>query len=222
MSRIFIIGAGGFGREILDIFTDLGRENDVRGFLEENCNREGELIHGKPVYDFSILEDVNRNETRLVCAIGTPLRKRLIEKSVKMGFKFETLIHPSVIMSKWVRIGQGCIICAGCILTNNIKLGNYTILNLNCIIGHDVSIDDYSTISPGVNVSGFTSIGESSFIGVGVNIVDRLSVGDNSFIGAGSLVSKNVPDDVFALGMPARALKKITTKDWENFPNIKL
>ncbi len=41
--RVFIVGAGGFARETLSMYVDLGRERDICGFLEENCKREGEI-----------------------------------------------------------------------------------------------------------------------------------------------------------------------------------
>ena len=220
--KIFILGGGGFGREILNIFTDLNRENEVEGYIEENCQREGELINGKPIYDISLLEDLDKDDLRLVGAIGTPHRKNLIKKTKKMGCKFETVIHPNVIISKWVEMGEGCIICAGNILTNQIKLGKHVILNLGCTIGHDVNIGDYTTLSPGVRVNGNLSIGKSCFFGAGVITSNNLSVGNNVFIGAGSLISKKIPNNVFALGTPARPIKKLKESDWINFPNISL
>jgi hypothetical protein len=44
-SKVFIIGAGGFAREVFDVYLDLNREEDVMGFLEENCKKEGELLN---------------------------------------------------------------------------------------------------------------------------------------------------------------------------------
>lgn len=216
MGNIFILGAGGFGREVLNIFSDLNRNDDVLGFIEENCQREGKLINEKPIYDLSKLNDFDVDEVKLVCAIGTPLRKKIIEKTKKMGFKYETIIHPSVIMSKWIQLGEGCIICAGNILTNQIKLGNFTILNLACTIGHDVNIKDYTTLSPGVHISGNVDIGNECFIGTGAVTVEKIKIGNSSFIGAGAVVSKDIPDNVLALGMPAKVLRTLELEDWKH------
>ena len=43
MTNVFILGAGGFGREILDFYNDLGRNDDVIGFLDEDPKIEGNL-----------------------------------------------------------------------------------------------------------------------------------------------------------------------------------
>lgn len=215
MSKIFILGAGGFGREVLNIFSDLGRIDDVLGFLEENCQREGSLINEKPIYDISKLDEFNKSDIKLVCSIGTPLRKKVIEKTKNMGFTYETVVHPSVIMSQWIELGEGCIICAGSILTNQIEIGNFSIINLACTIGHDVNIKDYTTLSPGVNISGNVTIGEECFIGTGAVTVEKVNIGAHSFIGAGAVVSKNIPENVLAVGIPAKSIKTINSEDWK-------
>lgn len=216
MRKIFIIGAGGFGREVLNILIDLNRIDEVVGFLEENCQRTDEILNGIPIYDIEVLKNYDKNEIKLVCAIGTPLRKPLIEKTKKMGYDYETLIHPSVIMSEWVKIGEGCIICAGTILTNQIEIKNHSIINLACTIGHDVQIGSYTTLSPGTNISGRVSIGNQCFIGTNVATVEKVSIGDNTFIGAGALVSKDIPKNVLAFGVPATTVKIINKTDWKD------
>ena len=211
---ISILGAGGFAREVFNIFIDLKRDDEVIGFLEENCQRKGEILNGKPIDDLSVLKNLDRNNIKLVCGIGTPLRKRLIEYSTSLGYKYDTIIHPSVIKSKWVTFGDGNIICAGNILTNQIIIGNYSILNLHCTIGHDAKIGNYTTISPGVHVSGKVSIGDECFIGTGAVIVEKVSIGKGSFIGAGAVVSKDIPENVLAVGIPAKPIRKLTESDW--------
>jgi sugar O-acyltransferase (sialic acid O-acetyltransferase NeuD family) len=211
---ICILGAGGFGREILNLYSDLGREDEVFGFIEENCGRIGSLINNKPVYDFSKLNELDRKTTRLICAIGTPLRKRLVIESKQLGFAYDTVIHPSVIKSKWNSISEGAIICAGSILTNQIQVGKCSIVNLACTIGHDVNIGEYSTISPGVNISGRVSIGNECFIGTGTCVVEKIQIGDKSFIGAGSVVTQNIPSGVLAVGVPAKPIRVLSAEDW--------
>jgi|Deesub1362B_J571_1020462.scaffolds.fasta_scaffold01219_6 sugar O-acyltransferase (sialic acid O-acetyltransferase NeuD family) len=213
-NKIYIIGAGGFAREVLNVYIDSGRENDVLGFLEENCTREGELLNDKPIYDISVLENSDRKNIKLICGIGTPLRKKLIEYTKKLGYDYDTIIHPNVVKSRWVEIGEGCIICAGNIITTQVSIGDFTIINLDCTIGHDVTIGKYTNISPGVNVSGRVSIGDECFIGTGAAVVPNVSIGNRCFIGAGAVVTKDIPDNVLAVGVPAKPIKKLTEHDW--------
>jgi sugar O-acyltransferase (sialic acid O-acetyltransferase NeuD family) len=214
MKKVYILGAGGFGREVLNIYIDCGREKEVAGFLEENCKRRGEIINGKPVDDVSILERADRNEIKLICAIGTPLRRRLIEYTQQLGYEYDTVIHPSVIKSRWVTFGKGDIICAGNIFTSQITIGDHTIINLDCTIGHDVYIGKYCTISPGVHISGRVRIGDHVFIGTGATIIPNITIGNNSIIGAGAVVTKDIPENTLAVGVPAKPIRKLTEADW--------
>jgi sugar O-acyltransferase (sialic acid O-acetyltransferase NeuD family) len=211
---IYILGAGGFAKEVLNIYIDAGREDEVIGFLEENCQRRGELLNGKPINDVSILENAERHNIKLICAIGTPLRKRLIEYTEQLGYDYDTIIHPSVIKSKWVTFGKGDIICAGNIFTSQISIGDHTIINLDCTIGHDVYIGKYCTISPGVHISGRVKIGDGVFIGTGAVIIPRVNIGNNSIIGAGAVVTKDIPENVLAVGVPAEPIRRLTESDW--------
>jgi len=211
---IYILGAGGFAREVLNIYIDLGKDAEVAGFLEENCQRRDALLNEKIMGDISILNSLDRYNIKLICGIGTPLRKRLIEYTKELGYKYDTIIHPSVIKSKWVTFGEGNIICAGNIFTSQITIGDYTIVNLDCTIGHDVNIGEYTTISPGVHISGKVSIGNGCFIGTGVVIAEKISIGMNSCVGAGAVVTEDIPENVLAVGVPAKPVRKLTTSDW--------
>ena len=206
---IYILGAGGFARETLNIYIDANREDEVKGFVEQDCKREGTILNGKPIYDFSILERGDITNTKLICAIGTPKRRAMIEVTVKLGYKYDTIIHPNVVKSRWVEIGNGSIICAGNILTNQIKIGQHVIINLDCTVGHDVTIGSYVTVSPGVHISGNVTLGEGCFIGTGANIIEKITIGKGSIIGAGACVTADIPENVLAGGVPAKVVKKL-------------
>ena len=211
MVKVFILGAGGFGKEILDFYTDLGRKKDVLGFLDENPKRDGEILNDKTIYHISILDDYKPDEVKLACGIGIPSkdRTRVIQKTKKMGFEYETLIHPSVIISKYVEIGEGSIICAGSIVTTEVKIGKFSMVNIGCTVAHDITIGNYCTLSPGTHISGNVNIGNEVFFGTGAVTVQQIDVGDNSIIGAGAVVTESIPSFSLAVGVPAKIIKKL-------------
>ena len=120
-----------------------------------------------------------------------------MEQVEKNGFQSENLIHPRTEMSRWIEMGEGAVICAGCILTTNITIGKLVQINLDCTIGHDVILGDYTTLAPGVHVSGWVHFGKRVYVGTGAVFINGtaenpLVIGDDVVIGAGACVTKSI------------------------------
>ena len=107
-------------------------------------------------------------------------------------------------MTRRITLGEGIVVAAGCILTNQIRIGNHAHINLDCTISHDADFEDFATLAPGVHVSGYVTLGEGSYLGTGSNIIDRKTIGGWSVIGAGSVVTKDVPAGEVWAGVPAK------------------
>jgi len=212
MKQIAIIGAGGFGREILWLIRERARfSHDIQpwGFIDDNPELHGEIFCGIEIK--GDLETLSREKDGIfaVCAIGSPItREKVVLHAVNMGIRFTTVIAPDVQSSEYIEIGEGGIICAGNILTTQVKIGKHVIINLDCTIGHDVIIKDYTTVAPGVHISGNCTIGKKVDIGTGANIIPGVTIGDESIIGAGATVISDVPPRVTAAGVPARIIKE--------------
>ena len=154
--RVIILGAGGFAREVADIFRDLPEASgyEVLGFVDRDSSRKGELLNDLHV--LGSMDDVG--DLTGVCAVAgsgdiRPRRAQIAEIA-RHGLETVTVVHPSVITSPFVALGEGSIVCAGTILTNNITIGVHTVINLGVTVGHDVTIGDCCVLSPGVHVSG--------------------------------------------------------------------
>ena len=68
-----------------------------------------------------------------------------------------------------------------------------------------------------VGGGGDVHIGENAWIGAGVVIVPGVTIGRNTVIGAGSVVTKDIPDNVVAVGNPCRVLREVSDRDKEFF-----
>lgn len=209
MKKIAIFGAGGFGREVVFLIEDINKKNNewgIIGFFDDG--KKDETIN-----DYKVLggiEELNeiKEEIYLVLAIGDPIvKKEIFQKINNPLIKFPILVHPSVIISDKVEIGEGSIICAGNIISVNLKIGRYVIINFDCTLGHDAIIGDFCSFMPSVNISGETEIGECTYFGTGALIINQRKVGKNVIIGAGSAVFKDIPDNCTALGNPALPIK---------------
>ena len=76
------------------------------------------------------------------------------------------------------------------------------------LIGHHTVIGNFVTIQPGANVAGVCHVGEGTYIGMGAIVLDRIRIGAHSVVGAGAVVTKDVPDHVQVVGVPARIVKE--------------
>lgn len=210
--KFVIIGAGGFAREVLDIFeacNAAGSAYEVLGYLvEKPYGQPGTIINGKPILGDIDWLSKHASEAQVICGVGDPaVRKRLVDTAHSQGASFGSVIHPSAILTQRVNMGEGIVIAAGCIFTNQIRVGDHVHVNLGCTVGHDTELKDFSTLAPGVHVSGRVTIGEGCYLGSGVNIVDRITVGAWSVIGAGSVVIADIPPHTTAVGVPAKVVK---------------
>ena len=172
------------------------------------CN--GANINGIPVLGgINELNSVPQSIS-VVLAIGNPvIKKKVLDCISNPVIDFPTLIHPSVMIGdkKRVSLGQGCIICAGTIITTNIEIGNFVILNLSCTVGHDTVIGDYAAFMPSVNISGEVEVGESVYVGTGAKIINQLKIGEGTIVGAGAVVAKSLPANCTVVGVPAKVIK---------------
>lgn len=213
MKSVVIIGAGGFGREVLEIFKDQNKMSEtwnILGFIDENKELHGKIINGHTVLGgMDWLEKYKSSNLGCVIAIGPcETRKQVVERLEEIGINFYNAIHPSVIIKDFVELGKGIVIQAGSILAVNSKIGNHVHINFNCSIGHDAIIDNFCTINPIVAINGNDHIGEGVYVGTGATFIQEVSVGSWSTIGAGAVVINDIPEKVVAVGVPARVIKE--------------
>lgn len=211
MKKIAIIGAGGFGREVkmlIDQINAVSPKYEFIGYYDDG-KEKGTVINGFPV--LGKVSDLNSvtEEISIALALGNPVyKKNIVNLITNLKVTFETLIHPSVLIGNdEVSIGKGTVICAGNIITCNITIKDYVTLNLACTIGHDTILENFVSLMPGVNVSGEVVLEEAVYVGTGAKIINQVEVGKNTTIGAGAVVSKSIPENCTAVGIPAKPIK---------------
>ena len=113
--------------------------------------------------------------------------------------------------------------------------GIYANSNLTCVDDGPIYVGDKVMFGPNVTIATANhpiepelrskglqynkdvSIGENTWIGAGVVIVPGVHIGKNTVIGAGSVVTKDIPDNVLAVGNPCRVLRNVNEHDREFF-----
>lgn len=209
--KIFILGCGGMARETYQIYKDNNLYRFVKGYIVNTGKNYPDDIDGIPVNK----PDLLTKNSLLIAGIGSPLKKKWVEKLEAEGYTFDLIKHQSVKIGRNVEIGAGSIICANTVLTCDIKIGNHTIINVNSSVHHDCLIGSFVTIGPGSNIAGKIKINDGSFIGAGVTIIPGVKIGKSVYIGAGAVVDSNIPDNYLAYGSPVRLIKKLSEKDWK-------
>lgn len=203
---IVVLGAGRFAVEVCDLVAQSG--DRVAAFVEGldpgRCDTE---LSGVPVV---WIEDAAplAGDHEAVCAIGTTRRKTLIEQAEALGFRFTNVVHPSAVVSPSAQFGTGCIIGAATVVAAEARLGSHVILNRGALVGHHATVGDFATISPGANIAGSAAVGDEAFIGMGALVLDQRTVGVGAIVGAGAVVTRDVPDRVQVLGVPARVVQE--------------
>lgn len=215
--NIAIFGIGGFGREVLTLIKDINKIEstwNVIGFFDDGYPI-GYEIHG--LKNLGGVRELNERKTplSLTVAIGTPsIQKSVVSRITNPLIDYPSLIHPSVIIGdkEYVTIGKGCIICAYSVLTSDIVVGDFVILNLACTVGHDTTIGNHSAFMPTCNISGEVIVGDGVYCGTGVKIINQTNIGDNAIIGAGAVVTKSLPANCTAVGVPAQVIRVSSTE----------
>lgn len=211
LADIAIIGAGGLGKETAVLIDQINKQSktwNLIGFFDDGI-KSGTKILSVPVQ--GNIDQLNRHKGPLsiVIAIGDPgVKSQVVSRLANRTLTFPVLKHPTAVIGQEVRLGEGSMITAGCVLTADITIGKHVLVNLNSTIGHDVILGDYSSVMPGAHISGAVAVGKRVFIGTGVAILQHISIHDNAIIGAGAVVTKSIQKPETVVGIPARTLEK--------------
>lgn len=205
---LIIAGAGGFGREIVDVVDSV--EGDVLvGFVDDG-QPDSELLERMGVALLGPSSELARRRAHYLIGVGSPSTRRTIdERLLEHGAVARpALVHKTAAIGRLVELGDGTVVCAQAVLTSNIRVGRHVHVNLGTTIGHDCVIGDYVTLAPGVHISGNVVIHDGVEFGSGSVVIPGVEIGEGSIIGAGAVVTKNIPANVTAVGMPARPLPR--------------
>ncbi|NPV81336.1 MAG: NeuD/PglB/VioB family sugar acetyltransferase [Firmicutes bacterium] len=209
---MIIIGAGGFGREVLAAALEnpaYGVEWTIGGFLDDAQDAETHLR--EKGIDIPVVGPVMGHQPSdqyvYICAIGSPRRKlEICEHLLAKGARFINLIHPTAQIGPRCKIGIGNILMYQAGLTADSILGNFVSLNRFVSIGHDAIVGDGCTLSSYCDVTGHARLGRGVFMGSHASILPSAVVEDFSTVGAGSVVVRRVGAGKTVLGVPAKVL----------------
>lgn len=208
MKELIIVGAGGFGRELLQWIKDINRIQEkwsIKGFIDDNMNALDNLE-----CDYKVIGSIQnwqpKNNEVFACAIAKPnIKEKVVQVLKSKGASFESIIHPLAIVGDHNYIGEGLIAYPNSCITSNVYIGDFITL-LCSSIGHDAVVGDYSTISSFCDITGGVNIGKRVFLGSHATIVPGRKIGDDAFVGAGSVVLTHIKKETKVMGNPAKKM----------------
>jgi len=209
MHDLVIVGAGGHGRETLDIVEAINAASAQPlwrfvGFVDDGP-ADNQLIERRNTAVVGATEWLEANASTYVIGIGSPeIRAQLDARLTAAGRTAATLVHPSATVGSDNSTGHGVLLAAGSRVTTNVTLGRHVHLNVNAVVSHDCIIGDHTTLSPGVHLNGNVTVGNGVFFGTGAIVTPGITIGDHAVVGAGAVVVADVPAGSTVKGVPAK------------------
>lgn len=204
---LYIVGAGRFGRELLQWALDVpesDRDWEVAGFLDNNSDALDGFDTGYRVVGDADAYTPGPNDV-FVCSIGNPVSRLAVCRRLEArGFEFAIVKHPTSVVGSRCKIGPGSVLCPYTIVTVDVTIGRHCHLNLHTTIGHDTVLGDGVTMSPHADINGCVTVGEGVFLGSGSGVIPGVTLHDRCVLGAGAVAVRDIPEGVTAVGIPAK------------------
>lgn len=207
---LVVVGAGGFGRETLDVAEAVNDASSdppwhIVGVVDDapsNVNLDRLRTRGVPY--LGTLDDIPEG-ARLALSIGSPRTRRELDRTLRQrGFEFATLVHPSALLGTRLSLGNGSIVCGGVSVGTNVTLGRQVHLNPCAVIGHDVILGHFVSVNPNATVSGDCEIDDVVLVGAASLILQGVRVASAATVGGAACVVRDVSTGSTVKGIPAR------------------
>lgn len=206
MNKLILIGNGGHSKVIQDIVQSAGNL-ELYAILDDNLV-ETSKKNGILYSNIDYMNMINIQDFYFLIAIGDNLVRRNIYEKLSIPVnQYAVLIHPSAVISKSAKLGNGTVIMPNAVVNAASVVGNHTIINTGAIVEHDNSLGDYVHISPNATLSGTVTVKEGAHIGSAATVIPSKTIGSWSKIGAGAVVVDDITDGVTVVGVPARHSK---------------
>ena len=213
--RILVYGAGGHGQVVADIL--ISQSNDeFEGFVDDREELWGRKVLGFPVHGGGEWLRQQAAQLRIAVALGigsAVSRQLILERCSRWETEVVTVIHASAAVSKFAQVGQGTVVTAHAVINAGAKIGAGAIVNSSAVVEHDVEVGNFAHVAPNATMGGASRLGAFAHLGLGAVVLQSVCVGAHTVIGAGAVVTRDLPDRVVAIGVPARIYRRIEQSD---------
>ena len=188
MESIFVYGAGGQGKVVVDTMRNARVLYGVKSVIDDNP-----ALHGRDLLGHLIRGPEAIGDEKGFIAIGSNVSRRRIAARYKGRLVY--IVHRSAILVEGVPIGEGSVLMAASVVNVGSRIGANVIINTAATVDHDCVIEDGVHIAPGCHLCGNVTVGEGALLGVGTVVIPGVRIGRNAFIHAGQTVTRSVADE---------------------------
>ena len=214
--RLFIFGAGGHTKQVIDIFK--ARKIKVFGLFDDIKNSDEPYYYNYQIIDkISNAKNYLKDDDLLFCGIGdNKIRERISDEFKE--FTFINCISPYAIVSKTAKIGQGNYIGNFSNIMPDSILGSQNIINDSSMVGHDAQLGNFNLIAAYVCCGAYSNIGNNNLLGINVSInPTRITIGNDNVIGSGTVVIDDIENNNVVMGVPGKRKYSVVNEAFETY-----
>lgn len=210
MEPLILVGSSGHARVIADMI-ERGNQYHVVGLVDD-YRSVGESVAGHkvlgPVADIDDIR-LKTNARLCVVAIGDNWNRARMAETIlrRPGLSFATVVHPSSVVAKSATLGEGTVVMPGAVIGPACIIGRQCIINTGASADHDCVLGDYSSLAPGSVLGGAVVVGDYTAVSIGATVIQRVVIGASTVVGAGAVVTRDLPGNVIAYGVPAKVIR---------------
>ena len=205
LSRLIIVGAGGFAMEVAhwarDAWPVMGEV--APAFVASEPPPSSRQLAGAYLGDPDTFE-VETGDYFLLGIGVVRWRRAVVESLLARQARFLQLVHPTAIVVPTAALGRGTIVCPYAVVSDAAVVGEFGLLNYHSSLGHDSSTGRFAVLSPYASLAGNAHLGEEVFLGMHASVGPGVRLGHKTKVSANSCALSNAPAASLVYGVPGR------------------
>ncbi len=211
-----LVGAGGFGREVMPVALEmLTRTHPDRDFELVFVVESGGpgMVNGHRVMSAEAFLSADHARHFNIAIADHHVRQRIADELIARGASPFSIIAANTVCMSGNEIGEGAILCPFVTITSNAAIGRFFHANIYSYVAHDCRIGDFVTFAPGVHCNGRVTIEDHAYVGTGAILKQGtddkpIVIGRGAVVGMGAVVTKSVAPLATVVGNPAAPLRR--------------